>query len=152
MAKTDVSLNVRHGSMLTLRGVTWLVCDRRGIDYAILGRNVLDALGLDNRTMLSAAKDRLGSDIDVVSLEKSSSKKSGHTDETTDERTSSVCHLHRGTDSMYHTDRFPDEDHLDDTNVYIDMGEDPETDLRDELKKRVGEAKTAGFSYDVVIN
>ena len=49
-------------------------------------------------------------------------------------------------DSLFHSDRGAVSDNLEDTEVYIDLGDDPVDDLRDELKTLVQAAADAGLS------
>ena len=65
----DILIEIRHGSGLLLHGVSWLVCEE-DIPNVILGRQVLDEIGLDNRTLLAAAIDRLKGIIDVAPTNK----------------------------------------------------------------------------------
>lgn len=65
--RADAKMRIRHGEELVLRGFKWLVPTNR-IAHAYLGRHVLSALGLDNRVLIAAAKDRLGPVIEVPDL------------------------------------------------------------------------------------
>lgn len=58
----SISLGVRHASALSMRNVKWFVSDR-DIPHTILGKDVLSALGLDNRALLESAYDVLGGTI-----------------------------------------------------------------------------------------
>lgn len=57
VATVDVELHIRHGSALILRGVRWLVTDRT-LGEPLLGRPVLEFLGLNTREILAAAAEK----------------------------------------------------------------------------------------------
>lgn len=59
-----VTLNVRHATQPVIRRVTWLVSESM-MEHAILGRDVLSRLGLDNRSLMAAACDRFDGDVHV---------------------------------------------------------------------------------------
>ncbi|KAI0558754.1 hypothetical protein FGB62_189g043 [Gracilaria domingensis] len=63
----DVSLEIRHGKTMMLRNVDWLVANEctSGI---VIGRQLLNALGLNNRVLLTAAMSRVGADVDIPIL------------------------------------------------------------------------------------
>ena len=48
--------------------------------------------------------------------------------------------------ALFHSDGGMESDNLDDAQVYIDLGEDPVEELRQELWTRVEEAKEGGLS------
>lgn len=64
MVKLDVYLNIRYASNVILRSIVWKIGDEP-ISTAIIGCRVLESQDCDNRSMLMAARDRYGSDIDV---------------------------------------------------------------------------------------
>lgn len=47
-----------------MRGLQWFVTLSK-LDYAYIGRHTLAVLGLDNRNLLSAERDRVGSIVDM---------------------------------------------------------------------------------------
>ena len=68
----DLELHVRHGNSLVLRNTVWYVTEQH-ITEPLLGRPVLEALGLDTRKILSAAADKFSGEVDVSSLMQQSS-------------------------------------------------------------------------------
>lgn len=59
--KLDVDLSIIHGTMLTLRGTDLSITENE-MEFVIIGRHVLLALGLDNEKLISASAER----FDVV--------------------------------------------------------------------------------------
>lgn len=53
----DTELHIRHGSAPTLRGVRWLVTTQ-SVGDSLLGRLILEALGVNTRSILEAAAER----------------------------------------------------------------------------------------------
>ncbi|KAI0564066.1 hypothetical protein FGB62_30g043 [Gracilaria domingensis] len=60
----DVTLEVRHGKVLLLRNVDWLVANEPTTGI-VIGRQVRNAVGLNNPVMLEAAMSRVGTDVDI---------------------------------------------------------------------------------------
>ena len=53
----DAMIHVRCGTTLSLHEMRWLICDQEA-ENVVPGRQTLECLGLNNRTMLAAACDR----------------------------------------------------------------------------------------------
>lgn len=53
----DVELHIRHGTSLILRNVRWLVTDQL-VGESLLGRPILEALGMDTSEILSGAAEK----------------------------------------------------------------------------------------------
>ena len=70
----DVELRNRHGSMLLLRKVTWKVVEEE-IEYVILGRPLLEALGINTRDLLEQVSDTFSGVINIDSLLKIAEEK-----------------------------------------------------------------------------
>ena len=100
--KASITLSVRHACSMVLRKVTWMVSDRP-MRHVIIGRNVLRLLGLDNRTLLAAACDRLDGEIDVEGAQEK-------------EQDGEICSLmyKRGDRQTYHSSGEPDDDSVPD--------------------------------------
>lgn len=64
----DVELRIRHAEKLVLRRVEWLI-RKDNLEHGRIGRHLLKALGMDNRVLLSAARERHGNSIDTAQLE-----------------------------------------------------------------------------------
>jgi len=136
----SVMLNIRHGTTLCLRRMDWMVSDKP-VAHAIISRHVLWALGLDNRVLLAAASDRFDGQVDIPDLMESQSR--SHVQAGT------IQSLLRGRDfafgSTYHSQGETGDD-LDESGIYIDLGEDDPEDLTKALSGRVQQAKEKGLT------
>lgn len=63
----DKQLHIHHGSAIILRGLIWLVIPQ-ALGEPLLGRPVLEALGLDCHNVLTTAAERHGGNVDVSTL------------------------------------------------------------------------------------
>lgn len=63
----DTDLLIRHGSALTERNMRWIVTNQI-VDEPLLGRPLLEALGLNTREILAAAADKHHGQVDVSTL------------------------------------------------------------------------------------
>ena len=144
MVTADVELRVRHGEKLMLRGIKWLVSEQP-LAHAYIGRHVLSALGLSNRVLLAAARDRLGGAANVPEL----LSNAGMTDDAcADGATSIGAILQQNAytqGSTFHSEGGVEEDQLDDAAVYVDLGEDDPAELNKALKKLVSDAVERGL-------
>ena len=144
-ASVPVLLHIRHGTMLALRIVQWLICNEDA-DYVISGETVLRALGLDSRRLPEAAADRHGSSIDVSEL----TEKTLEEDKSQNRGAGTVQSLmetvRAQTGCTYHCDGAAEEDHLERGDMYVDLGEDLAEELQTEISKRVDEAWSKGIS------
>lgn len=145
----DVQLRIRHGEKLMLRNVKWLVSDD-ALAHAYVGMHILTALGLDNRVMLAAARDRLGSVVDVAELlQRAGLEDAAYTDVSADP-TGSIGSLlrNRGYEwgSTYHSSAGTESDRLEDSDVYVDLGEDCPEKLTAAITEMVTQAKGNGLS------
>ena len=143
--RCEILLHIRHGSTLALRNMEWMVCDEEA-EHVVIGERVLCALGLNNQKLLEAASDRHGNSIDVPKL-----VEAALTDEKLQNRgagtVQSLMDITRSQiGSTYHCDAHGEEDHLEESDVYVDLGDDPVEELRSELAKRVEEARQNGIS------
>lgn len=140
----DVELRIRHGEKLILRGVKWLVPDNN-IAHVYLGRHVLRALGLDNRVLLAAARDRLGTVIEVPQL----LRDSGASDTAYAHDPKSICNILQSRNfewgSSFHSSPSDEEPHIDD-DIYVDIGEDTAEELQAALRSRIDEAAGHGLT------
>ena len=136
----DVELRIRHGSKLLLRKVTWKVVEEE-IEYYILGRPLLEALGINARDFLEQASDKFSGFINIDSLLKSAEE---NTSEFGPKTMASVMNATQM--DIYHSQGIDEEDHLEETDIYNDLGDDTEEDLDDALMNMVQEAKGNGLS------
>ncbi|KAI0557832.1 hypothetical protein FGB62_258g06 [Gracilaria domingensis] len=63
----DVSLKIRHGKSMILRNVDWLIANE-STSGILIGRQLLNALGLNNRVLLTAAMSKVGEDVGIPIL------------------------------------------------------------------------------------
>lgn len=133
--KSDVFLQIRHGTSLVLRNITWRVTKEQ-IKTPIIGRRVLESLGCDNRAMLLAARDRLGDNIDVIERLVE--------DGNEEEADSTIAALYG--DALFHQGGIIDNDGLYKEDVYVDLGDDPPEMVKKELQNRISEARANGHS------
>ena len=140
----SVMVRVRHGTIMVRRNITWMVSDT-DLDYDIIGRFVLKAIGLDNRALLAAACDRYNGVLDIPSMLEHHRQEDNSTEK-------SVFSLLReramASSSTFHSQGGFEDDYLEDSNVYIDLGDDPLDDLRAALALRVVEARAEGMSAE----
>eukprot|EP00171_Calliarthron_tuberculosum_P002686 IDg2686t1 len=134
-----------HGEKLILRNTKWLVSDNE-LGNAYIGRHLLSALGIDNRVLLAAARDRLGGIVNVPEL----LKKAGYSDDPCATRNGSIQSIlrERGLDwgSTYHSHGGAEYDTLDESGVYVDLGEDTPEELDEALMKIIADATENGLS------
>lgn len=63
----DTECHIRHGAALTMRGVCWLVTEKT-VGQPLLGRAILEMLGLNSRSILAAAAENRSGVVDVHQL------------------------------------------------------------------------------------
>ena len=144
--KVDVTLRIRHGSKIMLRDV-WFHVANEDIECILLGREDLAALGLDNKLMMQAAADRLDGVAHMPTLLQQHKKKIDVTEATPigDEEPPSIIAglLENG---IYHSEGGAEADFLEETDVYIDLGEYDPADLTSALQQSVTTAVKNGLS------
>ena len=146
--RAEAELRIRHGEKLMLHGVKWLVPENK-VAHAYLGRHVLNALGLENRAMIAATRDRLGSVVDVPDL----LKQNGAADSAcaADQPASSVGSIlsENGYEwgSSFHRTASSADEHADSEAAYIDIGDDPDELIQQAVNQRVTDALTRGLSH-----
>ncbi|CAN8061292.1 unnamed protein product [Agarophyton chilense] len=133
----DVQLRICHGSKLLLRSLEWDIANA-DLEYVIIGRPVLQSIGCDNKAIIAAACDKNDGEINIPdALETDAKNRRAQANGT-------IASIMRA--GMYHSTAAEGEDGLEDTKVYIDLGEDDPQVLEDTLQKRVQEAKKNGMS------
>ena len=131
----DVRLAIRHGTELLLRRVSWLVCDESA-DCAYLGSPLLERLGLNARTLLDAACSEHGGIVDARTLMEDD--EGGGAESLSSMLRDGIYHgLARGSDGL-----------SDETEMYIDLGDDPKQLLYQSLDIAVLSAMENGLSKD----
>ena len=142
---SNIMLYIRNSTQLMLRSVEWMVCDCE-MDFVIIGEPTLRALGLDNRALLEAACDKLGRDVDVPKLLEKLRSDNNSQNRTTGDIQSLMNAAKSQWGSTFHQDGGAEDDALEDSDVYVDLGEDPVKELECMLSKKVDEARKAGIS------
>lgn len=143
----DCELRIRHGDRLLLRGMKWLVSDE-DMAHAYIGHHFLSALGLDNRVLMAAARDWLGSVVEVPEM----LQEAGCADGPCASSAVSIQSIlaDRGMDwgRTYHSFGGDEDDKLEDSGVYVDLGEDPPGIVDAALSNLVEQARASGVSDD----
>ena len=128
---------------MLLRGIEWLVSDK-DTKYVIIGRSVLSAIGLENRVLMAAACDRINCVLNIPEMLRRASL---------DDANAAAGSIHRflygrGLEhgSTYHSAAGVDDEMLEESDVYVDLGDDPNENLDHALKAKVGEAVSNGLS------
>jgi len=67
IAKIDTELHIRHGTVLVLCLLSWLVTDQT-LGEPLLGRPIPEALDLNRRKILAAAAEKHAGIVDVSEL------------------------------------------------------------------------------------
>lgn len=129
----DTKLHIRHGTALTLRGVRWLVTDQ-AVGDPLLGRPVLEALGLNTRNILAAAAEKHSGEVSVSALFSS--------------ETSSCGEVSRILEGVLLADGRGDDADLDDDDGWLDMGPESSSEKKSVLDGKVKEASDNGMSNE----
>ena len=143
--RTTIYIQVRHGSDLVLRGVEWLVSEQE-TEYVLLGEPVLRALGLDNEELLAAVCDRHGGVVCVPELIEKLKEDKNIQNSDSGEVKSLINAMTKTFGTTFHSDCGTEEDMLEDSDVYVDVGEDSPEELGMALSERLSEARKSGLS------
>ncbi|CDF35330.1 unnamed protein product [Chondrus crispus] len=129
----NVELFIRHGFYLELRNMAWYVATTE-VGEPLLGRPVLEALGINTKELLVAAIDRMGHSIEIGSLVPDEVYPKG-----------SVARLmHQG---IFHSDGEYVADHGDsEDDTWLDLGEDTASEIDQALERLVQESVDNGIS------
>lgn len=131
----DTELHIRHGTTLRLRNLKWLVTDQRVSD-PLLGRPILEALGLNTRDLLAAAADQFCGSVDAERLV-------GSVTNTGDGRLSRVM------EGVFHADGGEEGDgNEDDNGEWCDVGCETDEEWEVALEGKLSEAARNGLSPD----
>ncbi|PXF44743.1 hypothetical protein BWQ96_05502 [Gracilariopsis chorda] len=140
---SNVMLRIRHGRKMMMPGMEWLVSDG-DTKYAIIRREVLSAIGLDNRTLMAAACDRHDGVLNIPKLlEKAQADAQTPIEGSIHSILQSRAFEHGST---YHSTGGAEEDMLEESDVYVGLGEDPKEDLEAALDGKVEKARANGLS------
>ncbi len=105
----DVELRIRHGSTLTLRNVRWVIPDQHA-EHVLLGRQLLEALGLNTKEVLQAACDKHHGIVNMDDILQDQEPKVGTLAKLLDDR------------GLFHSDGGEEDyDGADEDDIYIDL-------------------------------
>ena len=124
----DAELHIRHRTALVLRGVRWLVTDQ-AVGEPLLGRPLLEALGLNARSILAAAAEKHSGVVDMSTLF------------GTDPEEGRISRVLEG---VYHADGGADDADLDDNDGWLDLGPEDRAAKEIVLNQKISEAREAG--------
>lgn len=133
----DTELHIRHGPALTLRGVRWLITDQT-VGEPLLGRPVLEFLGLNTRDILAAAAEKYSGVVDIPDILDAIPEPKGK--------------VSRILEGVYHADGGVDDDDLDEDDDWIDLGPEDAEENYKVLESKMKEAKKYGMSDKGVKN
>ncbi len=111
-----------------MRGIVWAVSDQQS-ECVLTGRPVLEAMGVNTRALLEAFGDELNGVVNVPELLKTSSMPTNVLKDCTISRL-----MHQS--SVYHRHCVAEEAFLEESDIYINMGENTEENLTNHWKKR----------------
>lgn len=132
----DVELRIRHRTTLFFRNVEWAI-SKQPAQHVLIGRPLLEALGLDTKTILEAASDRHNGIVNVPDI------------------LLTQIEPQKGTlakfirEGIYHH-QHADDGYVSDEDIYIDLGEDMPGEVELALQKKVTEAKANNLSSEGV--
>jgi len=127
----DVQLFMRHSCYIELRNVKWYVPTTATPD-PLLGRPVLEALGINTKELLIAARSRMGESVDLAGIPEYS--------EGTISRIMS--------EGVYHGDRGMNDVLFDSEKQLLELGIDTEDEINDAIEDSVKDAKENGMSTE----
>lgn len=131
----DTEIHIRHGCMLRLRNLKWIVTEQRVCDQ-LIGRPVLKALGTNTWDLLAAAEDQFCGSVDADRV-------MGSFAESGDGRMSRVM------EGVFHADGGDDvEEHLDESREWCDIVRETEEEWDNALKTKLSVAERNGLYAD----
>lgn len=104
----DTQLHIRHGSALVLHRLRWFITPQ-SVGEPLLGRPLLEGLGLDCHKILGAAAERHGGSVDVSHL-------------VGNQADHYPGRIGRIVDGVFHADGGADDADLDDEDGWLDLG------------------------------
>ena len=129
----NIELFIRHGCFLELRNIKWYVAMSEMAE-PILGRPILEALGINTRDLLAAAVDQVGSSLDVSHLDGYQGSPGG-----------SIARILN--EGIYHRDKGMTSDEYDDEDeAWFDLGKDTEQEVDNGILNAAKEAEDNGIS------
>lgn len=122
-------LRIRHARNLFIRNVWFFVGDSPG-DNVIVGRPLMEKLGINTRELLDAVHDYSGGTVDLSSITPNNAF------------LPSISINQLTSQGIFHSAAANGEQDDHGNDDYIDLGEDNPAELKSELDKRVDEAVT----------
>ena len=134
-ATVDTELHIRHGAALMLRGMRWLVTDQK-CDEPLIGRPVLESLGLNTEEILAAAAERHGGEVDMSNLFPETSNHDG------------PGRVSRVFEGVYHVDGGADDADLEVDDGWVEFGPEDPVEKQKVLDEKMEEAKRNNLSTE----
>lgn len=128
----DTQLHIRHGSALIIRGLRWLVTLQK-LGEPLLGRPLLEFLGLDCQKVISAAADRYSGEMDASTL-------------IANQHEVNKGSIGRVMDGVFRADGGADDADLDDNDGWLDLGPEDSSEKERVLMLKLQEAKDNGLT------
>lgn len=132
LTSMHVELHVRHGATLVLRNLTWVVTAQH-VCESLLGRPVLEALGLNTSDILGSAADRFEGNVHISAVVQENDQERGKLDFL----------LQNG---VFYADRGVDHFSDDDTEGWLDLGEESPEEKTAALSQAISNAEMEGSS------
>ena len=126
-------LHIRHGTAVVLCDVRWLVTDQV-VGEPLLGRPLLEALGLNARNIPAAAAEKHSGVFDMSTLF------------GTDPEVAQEGRVSRVLEGVYHADGGADDADLDDNDGWLDLGPEDRAAKEIVLNQKISEAREKGIS------
>jgi len=127
----DIQLFMRHSSFIELRNVKWYVPTTETPE-PLLGRPVLEALGINTKELLMAARSRMGESVDLSGVSEYSE--------------GSISRIL--SEGVYHGDRGLNDALYDTEEQWLELGIDTEAEMTEAILKSVEDAKLNGISAE----
>lgn len=136
MAVMNTELIIRHEKSLMLRNISWYVTSQP-LSEPLLGRPIMEALGINTKELLAAACDRFDGLVDVADIL--------NTDTDTD---ASIARIR--CQWFFHSDRAIGDnlDELDEEDSCLEFGIDSDETIQQALEKMMQQAVQVGIEKD----
>ncbi len=118
----SIELRIRHGKSLNIRNVVWMgAISQVPVPEPLLGRPLLEALGLDTKETLAAACDKYEGSVDAKEIMNELAYANGSIARILDT-------------GIYHSDNAVEEDGTEDID-WLDLGQDTKEELDSAMMK-----------------
>lgn len=133
----DVNLRIRHGNELILRSVVWIVSDQEA-EFALIGRPILESLGINARNILEAFSDEHDGEVYVPNL-----LQSEHAIQHNNSPPKLASLLR---DGIFHSHGGEEDECIEDGTQFLDFGEDDPQDVDASLDQSIKDSANSGLS------